>query len=158
MTQKKIRVTFEQRFSARLRHSQKIQMSYVFCEYKTLLQKGGWCENLIYILLKSTQNLLKFRTKFELKKRHNMNGIGRWNSFKSIYHEVLALWAEERKSFETRYIENYDTIGILLLIVLWRNKNIADGVQRGGTKCAIHGNSNIYAPFIEQKSFWPSIQ
>ena len=42
-----------------------------------------------------------FDPNLNLKKGHNINGIGRWNSFKSIYHEILALWAEERKSFET---------------------------------------------------------
>ena len=99
----------KRRFSARLRHSQKIQMSYVSYEYTILFQKGGRCEYLIYILLKSTQNLFKFRSKFEFNKRHNINGIGRWNSFKSIYHEILALWAEERKSFETFDISRITT-------------------------------------------------
>ena len=88
-------------FSARLRHSQKIQMSFVSYEYTILFQKGGWCEYLTYIILKSTQNIFKFRSKFEFNKRHNINGIGRWNSFKSIHHEILALWEEERKSFES---------------------------------------------------------
>ena len=69
MTLKKIIVTFEQRFSARLRHSLKIQMSYVSYEYKILLQKGGRCEYLIYIPLKSTQNLFKFRSKLEFEKK-----------------------------------------------------------------------------------------
>ena len=75
-----------------------------------------------------------FDQNLNLKKRHNIHGIGRWNSFKSIYHEILALWAEERKSFETFDILRITAFWvqrnwILLLIVLWRNKNIADAVQ-----------------------------